>query len=140
MGDLLAAMKARCGADGEFALAARYWTGVLRLDLGDEAADLVLEDGRVTAVIGVAEPDRGLPTSPGHVGVCAPAATWDRILADVPEPYFNDVLAAHSRPEAGVDIDGDVETLWQYYPAIRRVVDLLRAERRERSATREATT
>lgn len=129
MGDLLPALKARCADDGEFALAARHWSGVLRLDLGREAADLVVDDGRITAVIGIVEADRGLSHAPGNVGVGAPAGTWDRILAEVPDPYFNDVLAARSRPDAGVDVDGDVETFWQYYPAIRRVVDLLRAER-----------
>lgn len=133
MGDLLAALKTRCAADPEFSLAARYWTGVLRLDLGAEAADLVIEDGRVVAVISVVEPDRGLPPVAGNIGVQAPAATWDRVLAEVPEPYFNDVLAARTR-DVGVDIDGDTETFWQYFPAVRRAVDLLRLARHEQTA------
>ena len=37
-----------CAADGEFMLAARHWTGGLRLRIGDEALELTVQDGAVT--------------------------------------------------------------------------------------------
>jgi len=120
--DLLERLAAACNDDGEFALAARFWTGSLRLDLGASKADLLLSDGRVTAV-GRAEGDT--PVEPGCVAVSAPEAVWEQILAPVPAPYFNDILPARA---AGLEIDGHTETFWQYYPAVRRAVDLLRAE------------
>ncbi|MFN0147961.1 MAG: hypothetical protein ACKVT1_15765 [Dehalococcoidia bacterium] len=128
MDGILARLPAACTADGEFRLAARYWTGTLRLDLGDEAADLQIDDGTVSAV----GPASGaLPAGTGNVGLRAPAATWAKILAAVPPPMFNDVMPARA---AGMELLGDTESFWQYYPAVRRTVDLLRIER-----NREAT-
>ena len=38
-----------CASDGEFALAARHWTGGLRLTVGDAALALRVDDGAVSA-------------------------------------------------------------------------------------------
>jgi hypothetical protein len=121
--DLLDRLAAACNDDGEFGLAARFWTGALRLELGDTRGDLVLDEGRVSAVVQCAG---DTPDEPGWVCVSAPESVWAQVLAPVPAPYFNDILPARA---AGLEIEGHTETFWQYYPAVRRAVDLLRAER-----------
>ena len=111
-----------CAGDGEFRLASRHWTGTLRLDLGTDAADLRLRDGAAVEVV-VAEGQQ--PAGPGHVGISGSADLWEKVLAPVPERFFNDVVPAQL---VGLAVSGDQETFWQYYPAIRRVVEMLRQD------------
>ena len=39
----------RCRTDGEFAMAARHWTGGLKINVGTECFSLSLEEGAVQA-------------------------------------------------------------------------------------------
>ena len=57
-----------CAADGEFALAARHWTGGLTLSIGERELDLRLSDGSVAP--GKAASAEGLLTYSG------PADVW----------------------------------------------------------------
>ncbi len=107
----------RCRNDGEFGLAARYWDGSLVLDLDGELLEFRLADGRIS---GAESPAEG-----PLVTIRAPKDVWDRMLADVPPPLYNDIIPA---ARFGLRIEGEMETFWQYYPAIRRLVDLLREE------------
>jgi hypothetical protein len=122
MSSLSTRLAARCAADGEFRLAARYWTGSLRLDLDGTVAYLLLTDGAVRAA--PSEPAT-VQTGTGHITVRAPAEVWAKILAPIPPPHFNDILPAQA---FGLVREGDAETFWQYFPAVRRAVDLLREE------------
>src|SRR3954452_1505849 len=125
VGDRLASL---CAGDGEFMLLARHWTGVLRLGIGDEIVDLRLEAGRpVESRSGEAGP---LDDQPGLVGLTAGGPLWARILAAVPEPFCNDVVPAQA---LGLVRSGHELTFWQYYPAIRRLVELLRLDRAAQS-------
>jgi hypothetical protein len=114
-----------CAADPEFGLMARFWTGSLHLDLGDGPVELVLEDGKAVAC-GPAHAAAPLADEPGVVSIDGPAELWDQILAPVPPRFCNDIMPATAM---GLRIGGHTETLWQYYPAIRRLVELLRAAR-----------
>jgi hypothetical protein len=115
---LASRLAARCAADGEFSLAARYWTGSLGIDLGGQTVAFALTDGKIEAVDGAAVREY-------HVGLAAPREVWDKVLAPVPPPFFNDIMPARA---FGLRVSGDEETLWQYYPAVRRLIDLLREE------------
>jgi hypothetical protein len=106
---------ARCRDDGEFRLAARYWDGSLAIDLGDALIEFALHEGRIEA---------GRGGSPA-LAIRAPAETWEALMAPVPPPFLNDMVPARA---FGLEIDGPEETFWQYYPAIRRLVDLMREE------------
>lgn len=116
---------ARCATDEEFGLTSRYWTGVLQFDLDPEVLTLPLANGVVGETSAVEIHDATERRS-GHVVVSASREVWDRVLEAPPPPYFNDIISAQM---SGLRIGGDVETFWQYYPAIRRAVELLREVR-----------
>ncbi len=123
---------ARCAADSEFTGAARYWSGTLALESDGDRVELVLVDGVPVAT----RTERATRAGPGHVGIVGTAEIWDRLLAPTPDPYHNDIMPAQA---FGLRIEGDQETLWQYYPAIRRVIDLLRVARVERAGHHDPT-
>jgi len=106
-----------CAADGEFQLAARHWTGGLRLRIGAEVLELVVDDGL---------PKPGANTEPGRwVEYAGPTAVWNEILAAVPSRFNNDLVARMST-HGGLEAVGDALTVAQYYGAIMRAVELLR--------------
>src|SRR5437868_3356932 len=83
-----------CADDGEFMLLARHWTGRLRLGIGDRSVDLRLRNG---APIALADSPPGpLADEPGLIGLSGEAELWERILAPVPEPFYNDVVPAQA--------------------------------------------
>ena len=115
--DLGGRVRARCEADGEFRLAARFWTGSVRLNLPGGPVLVALEDGAVSnAADSAAE---------ATLTISAPDDVWAKLLSRVPPPMFNDLAPAAA---FGLTVDGDLETYWQYYPAVRRLVDLVREE------------
>lgn len=98
---------------------ARYWTGSLTVDLDGASLAFVLTEGHIDAV------PPGIANGVAHIGLAAPREVWDKVLAPVPPPFFNDIMPARA---FGLRVSGDEETLWQYYPAVRRLIDLLREE------------
>jgi len=116
-GSLAERLASRCNGDGEFRLAARFWDGSLSIDIGAGPLDLVVEGG-------VIEPGTAARNG-GYIGLRGPAETWAKVLSPVPPPFHNDIMPAMA---FGIVIEGEEETWWQYYPAVRRVVDLLREE------------
>lgn len=107
-----------CAADGEFNLAARHWTGGLRLRIGDEVLELPVNDGAATV------PSNG--SVGGWIEYAGTTAVWDEILAAVPTRFNND-LVANMSTLGGLRTSGDPLTAAQYYGAIMRAVELLRA-------------
>jgi pimeloyl-ACP methyl ester carboxylesterase len=110
-------LAALCAGDGEFRLAARYWTGGLRLESGADAAAITLVDGAVRAG------DPG-PDATGVITLTAPPETWALLLAAKPPRFFNDITnmvgAGRIVPHA------DRVLFAQYYPAVMRAIELLR--------------
>ncbi|MFQ5381165.1 MAG: hypothetical protein ACE5EF_06040 [Dehalococcoidia bacterium] len=107
----------RLATDGEFRLASRYWTGRIILRLPAATISLSLVEGAVSAQDDL---------RPGPVlTLSGSGEVWERLLADVPPPGFNDLVPARLQ---GLEMEGDEETLWQYYPALRRLIDVLREE------------
>ncbi len=102
-------------ADPEFQIAARHWDAVLRIDAGAEVHLLQVRAGEAV------EADPGAAFA-FDVRIAAPAATWDEMLAAVPRAFYHDLFAAAARH--GVVLEGDTEA---YYPAIRRLLELMRA-------------
>lgn len=124
--DLSARLAGRCAADGEFLLAARYWTGSLCFVLGNEVVALSIDDGRPTAGDATTEPVSNGSVGAGTIVVRGATEVWDQVLAQVPPPFFNDIMPAQA---FGLRQQSEPETFWQYFPAVRRAVDLLRLDR-----------
>lgn len=110
------ALAERCRRDGEFGLAARYWTGGLVLHLGDRPPiGITMADGEVAA-----DPPAD---GPGVITLRGGDELWGRMLRAVPPRFFNDVSAAVGM---GLERGGDIMAWWQYVPAVQRVIELLR--------------
>jgi pimeloyl-ACP methyl ester carboxylesterase len=106
----------RCGADGEFMLAARHWTGGLKLSIGSKRLGITLRDGAVSA---------GVPRgSAGLVQLSAERTVWEQMLQPTPPRFLNDVFAALMTN--GISRRGDPVTCAQYHAATARAVELLR--------------
>jgi pimeloyl-ACP methyl ester carboxylesterase len=106
-----------CGGDGEFTLAARFWTGGFKFQ----------SDSNVVAI----RVDAGKPSAQEHsdtssfITLTAPDAIWAALLAPLPPRFLNDIWPLI---QAGLMTQtGDTLTFAQYLPAIMRAVELLRS-------------
>lgn len=111
-----------CADDGEFQMTARYWNGTLRLGADGLGVEVTIVDGVAVSTTDVSGDPEELP---GNVGFDGPAEVWAKLLAPVPEPMHNDIAPVQY---LGMRRTGDRDTYWQYFPAVRRVIDLLRDE------------
>ena len=112
----------RAADDGEWALVARAWTGAIRVTVGDETSEVRVVDGRVDAVHPV---PASTPAGPTDITIAATPAAWDQMMRPLPVPMFQDIQSAQHRE--GIEVGGDELTKHQYYPALRRFLDLARA-------------
>src|SRR5258706_14892060 len=113
----------RFASDRELALASRFWPGALPPAVGSTRSALCFEPGRPPRIESSTAPARAR-----DVEISADAAEWEKLLAPTPQAFYQDVFgAALHHP---VSLGGDFETLYAYYPAIRRVIELLREARR----------
>src|SRR5471032_1835736 len=78
-------LRVRCAADGEFRLAARFWTGGLRLEFGDHEVGFAVADGVPTTDEPVAE-------APGVITLAGPEPVWAQLLAARPPRFCNDLF------------------------------------------------
>jgi hypothetical protein len=111
----------RANADGEFRIAARFWQAALRFDIGPESVRLTVEDGVIRAIA------PGPSGADCEVGVSGTLPSWERLLAAV--PLWQDLLGAVLRGDFVLKAE-DPEAFYAYYPAVRRLVDLVREETR----------
>ena len=111
----------RVNADPEFGLAARHWDDALRLDIGDTSHLLRFRDGRLAGV------ERCAPDAACDLFVGASEAEWRELLEPVPRPYYQDLFGAQLAH--GIRLPEDPLAYAAYYPALRRLLQLLRASR-----------
>jgi len=107
-------------ADAEFALAARYWSAVVALEMGAECYLLEVVEGEVAGF-------RDGRTSQPDILLSGPDADWAEVLAVVPRAYFQDVLSGERFGFHKVRVQGDqLGAVFPYYHAIQRMIDVLR--------------
>ncbi|MGH2897792.1 MAG: hypothetical protein ACRDMZ_03900, partial [Solirubrobacteraceae bacterium] len=106
----LSTLRSRLASDRELARCARYFTGAVRLGVGKEQYAVHFESGKVTAA-GKAE----APPGAHDVTLSAAASEWDKLLAPVPPPFYQDPFGASLHH--AVSLGGEPETLFAYYPA-----------------------
>ena len=105
--------------DPEFRLCARMWDARIRYRMGDDGFILDIRRGEA-AVVG----------APGifddfTIEIAAGDDIWEKILAPVPPPFHQDQFPAQLHH--GLRIAGDLESVFAYYGALRRITELLRA-------------
>lgn len=105
----------RCATDGEFALAARHWTGGLNLTVGEATLSLKLDAGDVSA--GQAQD--------GLIELGGSEEAWGRFFEAVPPRFHNDFMANLSTG-SGLSRGGTELVYAQYYGAAMRALELLR--------------
>jgi pimeloyl-ACP methyl ester carboxylesterase len=111
------ALATACAGDGEFGLAARFWIGGLRLEIGGDVAAITVADGRPRA----GDPGRG---AAGVVTLTADPAVWAKLLAARPPRFYNDIF--NLTGDGQVLVDAEPVLFAQYYPAVMRALELLR--------------
>ena len=113
-------------ADAEFRRHARFWNATIRLGLGNRKLKLRIENG---AVVGIAPWFGAIATD---VSIGAAEDDWQALLAAEPRPFYQDLYAAAIHH--GFDIVGNTDDYCAYYPALRRLIDLMRAVRNNQAA------
>ena len=113
----------RCNADGEFKIAARHYTGIIRLKIDERVLELSVEAGAAKAVS--QSDDNSSDSDDGLVELSATEGFWSRMLAAKPPAYYTDLLAAVNTG-SNLAISGDRLAYAQYYGAVMRAIELLR--------------
>jgi hypothetical protein len=114
-------LAARANADGEFALHARFWNATVRLRIGERSYRLDVRDGAIARV----KPWFG--TIAADLAIEADESEWNELLAAMPRPFYQDLYAA--TVQHGFTVVGDTLNYCAYYPAVRRLVELMREAR-----------
>lgn len=113
-------LKRAANEDGEFRLHARFWNADLRLTMGEDSTAIQVRDGEIREIRSGAGPE------PTDLALSAPDSVWEEMLKPVPRPFFHDLLGASAHH--GLAIVGDLTHRCAYFPAVRRLVELLRKQ------------
>jgi hypothetical protein len=106
--------------DGEFAIAARMWDADVIFASGGNAVRVSIAGGQVTDVASASNADVA------QIRISAPADGWAKMLEPLPLPFYQDLFGASIHH--GFTIEGKIEDVYPYYPALKRLIELLRAE------------
>jgi hypothetical protein len=79
-------LKSALRDDPEFRVFARYWSGSLRFDIGDDAYLIKIKDGEVNAVDSQAPATSGS----GDVVITAPADDWAEFFKPLPDLWYHE--------------------------------------------------
>ncbi len=104
--------------DGEFRLHARFWNATIRLGVGDDSLKVRIDDGAI------AEIGPWFGVLAGNLAITAPEDDWQALLAAKPRPFYQDLYPATIHH--GFDVAGDIRNYCAYYPAIRRLIEIMR--------------
>jgi hypothetical protein len=105
--------------DAEFRIAARHWTAVICLSSGGDRAIMRIRDGEVVSLAPDSE-----PLQEWDMAIAAPGPAWRELLRARPRPFFQDFFPAMLHH--GLEFRGDLQSLFAYYPAVRRMGDVMR--------------
>jgi len=116
-------LQGRVNDDSEFRLAARFWNATLRLDVGRASHRLRFEEGALAEVAPCPA------DAPCDLFIGASDDDWRELLAPVPRPFYQDLFGAQLHH--GIRLPADPLDYAAYYPALRRLVQLLRVTRED---------
>lgn len=112
---------AAANADGEFVLQARMWNARINIANDSDSIALTVAQGRI------ANEAANAGTTPADVHISGSRAGWDEMLRPIPKPFFHDLRAACVHH--GFKLEGDVLHTAAYFPAVRRLIELMREVR-----------
>ena len=105
--------------DPEYLIAARFWNASMKLEMEVSTHILRIQEGTISV-------DSSAPASETcDITISAPSHDWKKMFAPVPEPFYQDLFAATVYHD--FSYDGDLELMFAYYPALRRMIELMRA-------------
>ncbi len=113
------AVQSRANDDGEFRRHAKFWTATVRFGIGAKRYRLRVDNG---AVAGIERWPGGFAVD---LAIDAPEADWQALLAQTPQPFYQDLYPATIHH--GFDVAGDAVDYCAYYPALRRLIEIMRA-------------
>lgn len=102
--------------DFEFTRETRYFTGTIKLEIGDETWALNFEDGALASVTDT-------PGDEVKIVVGGTAEQWEELLQTKPRPFYQCIQSAAVKE--GMQITNTNET-FAYLPALNRMTTLLR--------------
>ncbi len=117
---ILRALPDAANGDGEFSVAARMWDSDVVFSSDDGGARVTIAGGRVTCVERVEAPNGA------SIRVRGSSDGWAKMLSPAPPPFYHDLFGA--AVHHGFAIEGAIEDVYPYYPALRRLIELLRIE------------
>ena len=109
--------------DPEFRIAARFWNSTLRLEMGADPLVIRLEKGQITEVASGHEAF-GLLV-PSDIIIFAPVEDCKKFLERIPKPFYVALFGATIYH--GFKVGGDMASFYAYYPAVRRLFDIMRS-------------
>lgn len=105
--------------DGEFLLAARYWTGGVKFHSQGETLSIAMTDGR---------PSAGFASTGDVIELRGTDDLWTALLSAMPPRLLNDIGPALLQ---GLEIESDPLFFTQYFPALARLVEVCRPATRD---------
>jgi hypothetical protein len=117
----LDALERELGSDPEFILHNRYLTATIRVVIGElQSFRIVVRGGEVVEVDPVVTPFDSY-----DIQLVGTEEQWNALLSPIPPAFFQDFYPAMIHH--GFRIEGDMETIMAYYPALRRLAEIFRA-------------
>jgi hypothetical protein len=114
-------VRALINSDPEFTLQARHLDAAIRVVIGTaQTFRLVLSGGKLTEIDPTVTPFDSY-----DIQLAGSQEQWTALLAAAPIPFYQDFYPAMLHH--GFRIEGNMEMIMAYYPAIRRLGDLFRA-------------
>jgi hypothetical protein len=116
----LSALESVLRRDPEFALHSRYLTSTVRVAIGElQSFRIVVRAGEITEIDPVVTPFDSY-----DIQLAGTEEQWNLLLAPIPPAFYQDFYPAMLHH--GFRIEGDMETIMAYYPALRRLAEVFR--------------
>jgi len=116
----LGILERELGSDPEFNLHRAHFDAKIRVVIGDtQSFQLIIRDGIDIVVDPVVTPFDGF-----DIQLLGSEDHWSKLLAPIPPAFYQDFYPA--MVHHGFRIEGDMEMIYAFLPAIRRLGDIFR--------------
>lgn len=117
----LSTLERELSRDPEFILHSRYLTTTIRVVIGElQSFRIVVREGEIAEIDPVVTPFDSY-----DIQLAGSEEQWNSLLAPIPPAFYQDFYPAMIHH--GFRIEGDMETIIAYYPAMRRLPEVFRA-------------